>query len=101
MSAKILKFWQKLFQIKRAYQNLADVICERSLRYNWAKFIPNMGVAAPKGVARIFGRGSAIWREATDSATCSASEAVRSAADRATAVVMGRNPLREFEGKAL
>ena len=35
----------------------------------------------PKGVARIFGRGSAIWSEATDIATCFASEASRSAAD--------------------
>ena len=35
----------------------------------------------------IFGKGSAIWNEATDSVTCLASEAARSVADRATAVV--------------
>ena len=35
-----------------------------------------------KAVARIFGRGSAIWSEATDSATCFASEAVRSLGGR-------------------
>ena len=42
-----------------------------------------------QGVARIFGRGSATWSEATDSATFFASQAARSAADRATAVVRG------------
>ena len=46
-----------------------------------------------KGVVRIFGRGSAIWSEATDSATCLASEVARSAANQATAVVRGRFPL--------
>ena len=40
-------------------------------------------------------RSSAIWSEATGtgSATCFASEAARSVADRATVVVRGRNPL--------
>ena len=42
----------------------------------------------------MFGWGSAIWSEVTDSATCFASEAARSAADRVTAVVRG------FGGKA-
>ena len=49
-----------------------------------------------KGVARIFGRGSAIRSEATDSAICFASEAARSAADQAMAVVRGRIPFWDF-----
>ena len=45
----------------------------------------------------IFDRGSTIWSEATDSATCFASEAARIAADGVTAVVRGATP---FGGKA-
>ena len=45
-----------------------------------------------KGVARMFDRGSTICSEATDSATCFASEKTRSAPDRVTAVVMGATP---------
>ena len=37
--------------------------------------MPYIGMPHYKGVARIFGWGSAIWNEATDSATCFASEA--------------------------
>ena len=51
----------------------------------------------PKGVARIFGRGGgAIWSEETDIVTCFVSEAARSAADLATAVIRGRNTLWGF-----
>ena len=42
-----------------------------------------------KGVARFFGRDSAIWSEATGSASCFANEAVR-----------GHNPLGGFGDKA-
>ena len=50
-----------------------------------------------KGGARIFDRGSTIWSDATDSATCFASWEARIAADRVTAVVRGATP---FGGKA-
>ena len=49
-----------------------------------------------KGVASIFGKGIAIWSEATDSATCFVSEAARSASDGCTAEFMGCNPLWGF-----
>ena len=52
-----------------------------------------------KGVARIFGMGSAIWSEATYSATCFAGEAALSAANQATAVVRGATPFWDL-GKA-
>ena len=55
--------------------------------------------ATCKGVARIVGKGGAIWKEATDSVTCFASEVARTAADRATAVVRGRNPPRGLGAK--
>ena len=42
-----------------------------------------------QGLSQDFWQGSAIWSKATDSVTCFASEAARSAADRTTAVVRG------------
>ena len=53
-----------------------------------------------KGVARIFGWGSAIWSKATDSVTCFASEAVQSAFDRATDVVRGAQLPLGFWGRS-
>ena len=47
------------------------------------------------------GGGSAIWSEATDSTTSFASEASRSAADQATAVIKGATSLGGLGAKPL
>ena len=61
-----------------------------------------MGIdwVAPRACPGFLRSGSAIWSEATGRATCFASETAFSVADRAMAVVRGRNPFGGFGGKA-
>ena len=83
--------------IFRHLQSINNILLVRRARLNW---IIGVCTSKPGACPGFWWGGSTFWSEATDGVVFSASEAARSAAERATAGVRGHSPRWGFGGEA-